>query len=61
MEGQAEVVVARQHDHLLAVEPDRRALLGLHGVVEGRVFQPHLCRVVVAATGLNRLLGLGKE
>ena len=38
VEGQAEVVVARQHDHVAAVEPDGRALLGLHGMVERAYF-----------------------
>ncbi len=51
-----EVVVAGEHDCLLAVQPDRRALLRLHGVVVGRVFEPHLRRVVIAAAGQQSLL-----
>ena len=61
MKREPEVVVARKHDHLLAVQVDGRALLGVHGVVERRVPQAHLGRVVLAATAQDGLLVLQEK
>ena len=61
MEGEAEIVVARQHDHVAAIEPDLGAALRLHGEVVGRVLEAHLGRVIVAATRQNRLLVVREE
>ena len=59
MKRQPEVVVARQHDHIPALQRNMRPLLRLGGMVVGRVFQPHLGGIVPAAAFENRLLVAG--
>ena len=61
VKGEAEIIVAGQHDHVAAVQADVRALLPLHGVVIRRVLQPHFGGVVVAASLHDRLLVPGEQ
>src|SRR5665213_703836 len=61
VEGKPEVVIAREHDHLLALQVNGCALLGVHGMVEGGIPQPHLRRVVLAAAPQYGLLVLQEK
>ena len=61
VEGQAEVIVAGEHDHIPPLQPDVRALLRLHGVVVGLVFQPHLRRVIILRAIDDGFFGLGEK
>jgi len=60
---EAEVVVAREHDHVASVEPDTAALLCFDDVVIRGVLEPHFRRMVITTAIEERLgvLGLGKE
>jgi len=63
VKGEAEVVVAREHDHVAPTELDAATLLRLNDMVVRVVFEPHL-RGVVVATAIQERLGvlrLGKE
>ena len=61
VEREPEVIVAGEHDHLAAIQVHGGALLRVHGVVVGVVFQPHLRRVVIAEAVLNGLFVFAKE
>ena len=58
---QPEIIIAREHNHLAASKFYGGALLGLHGVVVGGVFQPHLGRVIIATAGQHCLFIFGEE
>ena len=53
MKGEPEVIVAREHDHVAALETDGGALLRLHRVVVGRVAQTELGGRIIAAAAAN--------
>lgn len=61
VEGEAEVVVAGEHDHVAAVEADAGALLPLGGVVVGGVAEAELGGGVVAAAVGDRVLAFREE
>ena len=61
VKGQAEVIVAGEHHHVAPLQADARALLRLHRVIVGLVFEAHLRRVVILRAFDDRLLGLGEQ